>query len=89
MANENIYDKTDFYFKEEDIANALNISRQFLDEIVEKIDNSDKFKWEEYLHYTYTNRSLKERHFSRDGLLIIAEYFNDDRKKVAQILSFC
>lgn len=87
MANENIYNKTDFYFKEEDIANALDISRQFLDEMIEKIDNSDQLNWEEYLHYTYTNRSLKERHFSRDGLLIIAEYFSDDRDKVAKILS--
>lgn len=87
MSNDNIYNKTDFNFQEKDIANALNISIQDLDLTVEKIESSDKLKWEELIHYVYTNRTLKERHFSRDGLLIIAEYFDNDRDKVAEILS--
>jgi hypothetical protein len=81
-----------FNIKEIDLAAALEISRQELDQIVDFFDSDPNDEWElrENDHFIFINKTLKERLFSEQGAYAIAAYMDANAKKSIwhQILEF-
>jgi hypothetical protein len=74
---------TGFNIKEVELAAALEITGQELDQIIRFFDSDPKDEWElrENDHYIYINKSLGERLFSEQGAYAIAAYMDATAKK--------
>ncbi|MBD2123777.1 hypothetical protein [Trichocoleus sp. FACHB-262] len=72
-----------FTIREEQLANALEITRQELDRIVQFFDSDPNDQWElkENDHFMYINKSLNDRIFSEHGAYAIAKYMDEKEKK--------
>ena len=72
-----------FIIKEQDLAKALEIPINRLDEIIDIFDADPYDEWElkENDHFVFSNRSLKERVFSAHGAFAIAKYLDTHEKK--------
>ncbi len=72
-----------FTIKEKDLAEALEISLERLDEIIEFFDSDPKDEWElkENDHFIYLSRPRRTRLFSQLGAFAIAKYMDTIEKK--------
>lgn len=72
-----------FTIREEQLANALEISRKELDQIVQFFDSDPNDQWElkKDEHFIYINESLNERIFAEQGAYAIAKYMDEKDKK--------
>lgn len=72
-----------FTIRESELAKMLEISMDKLDEIVTFFDADPDDEWElkENTHFTYLNKSLKERLFSKQGAYAIAKYMEDTQPR--------
>lgn len=81
-----------FNIKEAELAAALEIARQELDQIINFFDADPNDEWEliENNHFIYLNKSLNERLFSEQGAYAIAAYMDAKEKKTIwqQLLEF-
>ncbi|MEB3294060.1 MAG: hypothetical protein VKJ24_12950 [Synechococcales bacterium] len=68
-----------FTIREADLAQALEISPQELDRIIQFFDSDSKDEWElcENNHFIYLNKALNERLFSEQGAYAIAKYMDE------------
>ena len=74
---------TSFSIREVELANALEITSQKLDEIIQFFDSDPSDKWDlrENEHFIYLNKSLGERLFSEQGAYAIAKYIDEKSAK--------
>jgi hypothetical protein len=72
-----------FTIREQELATALEINLQKLDEIIKFFDSDPNDQWElrENEHFTYLNKSLNEKLFSEQGAYAIAKYIDDNLPK--------
>ncbi|HEY9639947.1 MAG TPA: hypothetical protein V6C57_05655 [Coleofasciculaceae cyanobacterium] len=72
-----------FNIREQDLATALEITPQQLDQIIEFFDSDPNDEWElrENDHFIHLNKSLNERLFSEQGAYAIAAYMDAKAKK--------
>lgn len=72
-----------FAIRETELATALEISLQELDEIIKFFEQDPNDQWElrENDHFIYLNKSLKERLFSEQGAYAIAKYIDEKSTK--------
>lgn len=79
MANK----KTGFTIREAELAAALEITPQKLDEIITFFDADPSDQWElrEDDHFVFLNKNLKERLFSEQGAYAIAKYMDEKATK--------
>ncbi len=70
---------SDFTIREHELADALEITHQELDKIIQffDADPNDQWKLIENDHFIYLNKSLNERLFSEHGAYAIAKYTDD------------
>ncbi|HEY9302595.1 MAG TPA: hypothetical protein VIQ31_40765 [Phormidium sp.] len=75
--------KTGFTIREAELATALEITHQKLDEIVTffDADSSDQWELRENEHFIYLNKTLGERLFSEQGAYAIAKYMDEKTPK--------
>jgi hypothetical protein len=75
--------KAGFTIREEQLAEALEITRQELDQIVKFFDSDPNDQWvlRENDHFIYINKNLDERLFSEQGAYAIAKYVDEKEKK--------
>lgn len=74
---------SEFTIKEKDLAEALEITPEKLDEIIVFFDSDPNDEWElrEDDHFIYLNKTWKERLFSQHGAFAIAKYMDTIEKK--------
>jgi 5-methylcytosine-specific restriction endonuclease McrA len=81
-----------FTIKEKELAEALEISSQRLDEIIDFFNSDPSDEWDlvENDHFMYVNESLKIRIFSAHGAFAIAKYLDTHEEKSlwARIVEF-
>jgi len=72
-----------FTIKEDELANALEISLQKLEEVIEffNADPDDEWVLEENDHFVYTNKTWRNRIFSAHGAFAIAKYLDTHQQK--------
>jgi hypothetical protein len=72
-----------FTIREHELATALEITHQELDEIIHFFDADPIDQWElrENDHFIYLNKTLKERLFSEQGAYAIAKYIDEKATK--------
>ncbi|MBW4487689.1 MAG: hypothetical protein KME12_07855 [Trichocoleus desertorum ATA4-8-CV12] len=72
-----------FTIREEQLSEALEITRKELDQIVQFFNSDPNDQWElrESEHFIYINKSLNERLFSEQGAYAIAKYMDEKEKK--------
>lgn len=72
-----------FTIKEEELAKALEISVEKLDQVIEFFDDDPDDKWElkEHDHFVYSSQVWKNRIFSAQGAFAIAKYLDTHQKK--------
>ncbi|MGB7251217.1 MAG: hypothetical protein WBC73_19945, partial [Phormidesmis sp.] len=72
-----------FTIKEKELANALEISLERLDEVIDFFDSDPDDAWElkEHDHFVYTNKAWRNRIFSAHGAFAIAKYLDTHQKK--------
>ncbi|MGA1263550.1 MAG: hypothetical protein ACO331_06535 [Prochlorothrix sp.] len=72
-----------FTIREAQLAEALEITRQQLDQIVKFFDSDPNDQWEltDGVHFIYSNKSLDERLFSELGAYAIAKYLDEKSPK--------
>lgn len=72
-----------FTIREAELASALEITHQELDEIITFFDADPNDQWElrENDHFIYLNKSLNERLFSEQGAYAIAKYMDETEAK--------
>lgn len=75
--------KKRFTIRESQLAQALEITPEALDEIIEFFDSDPDDEWEitENIHFIYVNKSLNERLFSEIGAYAIAKYLDETSPK--------
>ncbi|MGC1308097.1 MAG: hypothetical protein WA885_12785 [Phormidesmis sp.] len=75
--------KSKFTIKEEELADALEIPLNRLDEVIDffNADPNDEWELKEHDHFVYTNKSWKNRIFSAHGAFAIAKYLDTHEKK--------
>jgi hypothetical protein len=75
--------KTGFTIREEQLANALEVTREELDRIIQFFDSDPNDRWvlRENDHFIYINKNLDERLFSEQGAYAIAKYMDEKEKK--------
>lgn len=72
--------KADFFILELEVLEGLNLEKSGLDQMILNIEKeSEKFVWEENIHFIYVNKSNKIRYFSRLALVTIAEYLEEKK----------
>jgi len=85
-------DTSKFTIKEKELAKALEISVERLDEIIAFFESDPDDEWElrENDHYIYVNKALKERIFAEHGAFAIAKYMDSIEKRSiwASIIEF-
>ncbi|MBE9063524.1 hypothetical protein [cf. Phormidesmis sp. LEGE 11477] len=72
-----------FTIKEKELAAALEISVEKLDEVIEFFDSDPDDEWDlkEHDHFEYSNQVWKNRIFSAQGAFAIAKYLDTHQKK--------
>jgi hypothetical protein len=72
-----------FTIKEKDLAAALEISPEKLQQIIDFFDSDPNDKWElkENDHFIFINKKWNERIFSHQGAFAIAKYMDEKEKK--------
>jgi len=72
-----------FNIRETDLAKALEITPQELDEVIQFFDSNPNDEWElaENQHFIYLNKTLNERLFSEQGAYAIAKYMDEKAPK--------
>ena len=72
-----------FTIREQELADALEISVERLDEVIEFFDADPDDEWDlkEHDHFIYTNQTWKNRIFSAQGAFAIAKYLDTHEKK--------
>jgi len=75
--------KSRFTIKEKDLAVALEISVEKLDQVIDFFDSDPDDEWElkEHDHFVYSNQTWKNRIFSAQGAFAIAKYLDTHEKK--------
>lgn len=76
-------DTSQFTIKEKELATALEITPERLDEIIDFFDSDPNDEWElrENDHFLYLNKTWKERIFSQHGAFAIAKYMDTIEEK--------
>ena len=81
-----------FTIKEKELAEALEIKPERLDEIIAFFDSDPHDEWElrENDHFIYLNRTLRERLFSQLGAFAIAKYMDtiEEKTLLSRIVEF-
>ena len=81
-----------FTIKEKELAEALEIKPERLDEIIVFFDSDPNDEWElrENDHFIYLNRTLRERLFSQLGAFAIAKYMDtiEEKTLLSRIVEF-
>jgi hypothetical protein len=73
-----------FTIREQELADALEITHQKLDKIIHFFDADPNDQWElrEKDHFIYLNKSLNERLFSEQGAYAIAKYMDENQTSI-------
>lgn len=75
--------KSKFTIKEKDLATALELSVEKLDQVIAFFESDPDDEWDlkEHDHFVYSNQTWKNRIFSAQGAFAIAKYLDTHEKK--------